>query len=96
MNISSVVLIPGPGAAQQVLKQMEDVPGVEVAATSPEGRLIVTIETDSERENVALFEHLSRMDGVMSASMVYHQQESDPEAEICVSHPLRCSQTAHP
>jgi nitrate reductase NapD len=57
-------------------------PGIEVHAASPEGKLIVTIETESDRETVAAYERISRTDGVLSAAMVYHQIESEPDQEI--------------
>jgi nitrate reductase NapD len=56
--------------------------GVELHAISPEGKLIVTIETDSDRETVAAYERISKTDGVLSAAMVYHQIESEPDQEI--------------
>ena len=56
--------------------------GVEVHAISPEGKLIVTIETDDDGSNVATYERIGQLDGVMSAAMVYHQTESEPFKEI--------------
>lgn len=84
MNISSVIVIPHPdhvGAVQSGLREIE---GVEVHATSPEGKVIVTIEATDDRETTRIYEYISLMAGVMSASMVYHQNESDPEMEISV------------
>jgi periplasmic nitrate reductase NapD len=52
---------------------------------SPEGKIIVTIETDEDRETIQTFEFITLMDGVLSASMVYHQKENDPEVEISVA-----------
>ena len=59
--------------------------GVEVHAASDEGKLIITIESSGDRETADTFEAISKMDHVMSASMVYHQTESDPESEIEVA-----------
>lgn len=84
MNISSVIVIPGPGHAQAVVTGLDSLPGVDVAAVSPEGKIIATIETAGDRETIDIYEAISRLDGVMSASMVYHQQEDEPEAEISV------------
>jgi len=56
--------------------------GVEIHAASPEGKLTVTIETDSDRETIAAYERISKTDGVLSAAMVYHQIESEPDQEI--------------
>lgn len=85
MNISSAIVIPGPGRAQGVATALAELDGVEVAAVSPEGRIIVTIETEGDRDTITLYEQISLLDGVMSAAMVYHQQENEPEAEISLA-----------
>jgi len=82
MNISSVIVIPGPERVNAVVDTLAACTGVEVAAVSPEGKIIATLETENDRATIELFEQISLMDGVMSASMVYHQQENEPEAEI--------------
>ena len=84
MNISSVIVIPHPDHIEAVPQRLREIQGVEVHAVSPEGRVIVTVEAESDRETSQTFEFISQMDGVMSASMVYHQSESDPEMEISV------------
>jgi nitrate reductase NapAB chaperone NapD len=45
--------------------------------------MIVTVEADDDRTTAGTYEHISHLDGVLSASMVYHQNESDPDKEIC-------------
>ena len=71
-----------PGSAEVVRGRLEDMPGVEVHAVSPEGKLVVTIETEGDDATVAAFEAINRMEGVLSASMVFHQNESDPDKEV--------------
>ncbi len=84
MNISSVIVIPHPDHAAAVPSRLREIEGVEVHAVSPEGKVIVTVEAPDDRETTRIFEFISLLDGVMSASMVYHQNESDPEMEISV------------
>lgn len=84
MNLSSVIVIPGPQRVARVVEDLNAMEGVEVAAVSPEGKIIVTIETDGDRETVRVYEAISVMDGVMSAAMVYHQKEDAPDVEILV------------
>jgi nitrate reductase NapD len=43
--------------------------------------MIVTIESVSEGATVDTFEAIRQMPGVISASLVYHQYESDPDEE---------------
>ena len=71
-----------PGSAEAVRGRLEDMRGVEVHAVSPEGKLVVTIETEGDDATVAAFEAINRMEGVLSASMVFPQTESDPDKEV--------------
>lgn len=84
MNISSVIVIPRPERVERVVEQLRALDGVDVAAVSPEGKIIVTIECKGDRETVQMYETISLMADVMSASMVYHQREDQPEAEVLV------------
>lgn len=84
VNISSAIVIPHPDHIQAVVERLKQIDGVEVAAVSPEGKIIITLEGEGDRETVATYETVSLLDGVMSASMVYHQKESDPETVISV------------
>ena len=82
MNISSAIIHARPGDIAIVQAGLAMLAGVEVHAVSPEGKLIVTIETEDDGSNVATYERIGRLDGVMSAAMVYHQTESEPYKEI--------------
>ena len=85
MNISSVIVIPHPDRIPAVFEALSLVEGIDVALVSPEGKIIVTIETEGDRETIARYEYISQIEGVMSASMVYHQQENEPEVEISLA-----------
>ncbi len=82
MNISSAIVHARPRDLAVVQSGLASLEGVEVHAVSPEGKLIVTIETEDDSSNVATYECIGRLDGVMSAAMVYHQTESEPYKEI--------------
>ena len=84
MNISSAIIHARPGDVAIVQAGLTSLAGVEVHAISPEGKLIVTIVTEDDSSNVATYELIGRLDGVMSASMVYHQTESEPDKEVSV------------
>jgi nitrate reductase NapD len=84
MNISSVIVIPHPDHIEAVRIRLQEIDGVELHAVSPEGKMIVTLETDDDRATTRTYEYLSLLDGVMSVSMVYHQQENEPEVGISV------------
>ncbi|MFZ2306298.1 MAG: chaperone NapD [Rhodoferax sp.] len=82
MNVSSVIVNARDGQSAAVQELLRQQAGIEIHAASPEGKLIVTIETESDRETIAAYERLGQTDGVLSAAMVYHQIESEPDQEI--------------
>jgi len=82
MNISSAIIHAQPGRVAVVEAGLATLAGVEVHGISPEGKLIVTIETGDEGSNAATYQSIGQLDGVMSAAMVYHQTESEPDKEI--------------
>ncbi len=84
MNISSAIVHAAPGRVAQVESGIATLAGVEIHAISPEGKFIVTIETADDSSNVATYEHLGRLDGVLSAAMVFHQTEAEPDVEVSV------------
>lgn len=81
LNISSVILGADPAAAPALGESLSALAGVEVHAATADGRMIVTIESGSERSTVDTFEAIRQLPGVLSASLVYHQYETDPDEE---------------
>ena len=84
MNISSIIVYPGPGQAEAVRARLVAQPGVEVHAVDENGCMIITIETDGDGAMIAAFDAVNKTEGVLSASMVYHQTEANPDADISV------------
>ena len=82
MNISSAIVHARPRDVALVQAGLATLAGVEVHAVSPEGKMIVTIETEDDGSNAATYQLIGQLDGVMSAAMVYHQTESEPHEEI--------------
>lgn len=84
MNISSIIVHAKPSEIASVRGDLERLPGVEIHAATDDGRFVVTLETDSDGESVGTFERINALAGVMSAAMVFHQYESDPDNPINV------------
>lgn len=81
MNISSVLVNALPDQIRQVQDDLAVLDGVEVHAATEEGRLIVTIEADSDKAVADMFALINHLPGVLSVAMVYHQYETDPDEE---------------
>ncbi|MBL8424714.1 MAG: chaperone NapD [Candidatus Accumulibacter phosphatis] len=81
MNISSVLVNARHEAITRVKASLCALGGVEVHVVTESGQMIVTIEADSDQAVANLFARINEQPGVLSASMVYHQFEPDPDEE---------------
>ncbi|MBK7675111.1 MAG: chaperone NapD [Candidatus Accumulibacter sp.] len=81
MNLSSVLVNARPQVLHRLREGLAALGGVEVHAATEDGRLIVTIEGDSAQAVADLFAQINQQPGVLSAAMVYHQFEPDPDEE---------------
>lgn len=86
LNISSAIVYAKPGHAPALCPRLSQMPGVEVHASTDDGQVIVTIESDNDRSAVDTYEVIERMDGVMSIAMIFQQTESNPDQEL-----LKCN-----
>lgn len=82
MNISSILVHARPTEMPSVRSQLESLDGVEIHAVTEDGRFVVTLETETDGETTTIFDRINTMAGVLSAAMVYHQYESDPDHPI--------------
>jgi periplasmic nitrate reductase NapD len=83
MNISSAIIHTRSSGMEAVRGLLEGIAGVEVHAAA-EGRFVISIESGSDRETADVFEAIQRLEGVLSASLVYSHFESDPDGELSV------------
>jgi len=81
MNISSIIVHAKPTEILSVRGNLEQIPGVEIHAATDDGRLVVTIESESDGDTTGTFDRINATEGVLSCAMVFHQFESDPEKE---------------
>lgn len=77
MNISSVVLRAHPRHQPQLALDLGQLPGVEVHATSPDGRLVLTIEDSDTKSASETYIRLHDLAGVLSVSLVYQYSDDD-------------------
>jgi nitrate reductase NapD len=81
MNISSLIVDVQQASVGAVHSTLDGWPGVQVHVTTPEGKLIVTLETETDHETADTFARMGALEGVMSVAMVFHQFEPDSESE---------------
>ena len=81
MNISSAIVYAYPQRADSVRTSLRGLPGLEIHHEGADGRFIVTIE-DGHGVSVAdIVMQLHRLDGVLSAAMVYQYSDDEPQPE---------------
>ncbi|WP_027856697.1 chaperone NapD [Marinobacterium jannaschii] len=73
IHIVSLVMMTRPANLDDVKSRITDVDGSEIHATSPEGKLVVTVEADSNRELLERVETLQGLEGLVASNLVYHQ-----------------------
>jgi nitrate reductase NapD len=82
MNISSAILHAHPANAAAVQARLTALAGVEVHGISPEGKIIVTIESDDDDSTIATYTRIGQLEDVLATAMIYNQSESEPEKEM--------------
>ena len=75
-HLSSLLVHAAPTAADAVVAGLEALPGVELHAREPSGRLIVTVETESEAGLAERMAAIRALDDVYAVSLVYHHIEN--------------------
>ncbi len=73
MNISGVLVQAYPHKLGLVTKRLGAMDGIEVHASSDEGKIVVTIEKPDDGGMSDTLLRLQDVPGVLSASMIYHQ-----------------------
>jgi periplasmic nitrate reductase NapD len=80
VHIASLLIHAFPDKCAAVENSILGIEGSEIAHTNEDGRLIVTLETNSEANIVQTLTDIQLLTGVVSASLVYHQTDGEPEA----------------
>ncbi|GEM_PF-1091762 len=82
LNISSAIVYAKSEHEPALRTQLLQVTGVEVHASTDDGKMIITIESESDRTAVNTYEAIERMEGVLSVAMIFQQTESHPDQEL--------------
>jgi len=76
LHIASLVVHAAPGRVTRVSEMVASIPGAKVHASSPLGKLVVTLETSTADEMMSKVVGIQRADGVLSAALVYQCADS--------------------
>jgi nitrate reductase NapD len=75
LHVSGVLVRSHPELIGRTQKHLENMPGVEIHTTTPDGHIVTVIESDSDAELTDVFQHIQNTAGVLSASLVYHYSD---------------------
>ncbi|MBF0294827.1 MAG: chaperone NapD [Magnetococcales bacterium] len=77
--LASAVLLVRPEALASVADAVTALPGVELHARDPNGKLLITLEDRASDPLARRFEQIKYFDGVLSADLIYQHSEEIPD-----------------
>ena len=82
ISVCGVMVFVHPDRRDEVEANMLEISGLEIHGASEEGKLVVTIETDSYKKTGDAVTRLQNVEGILSISMIYQHAESVDEDEM--------------
>lgn len=82
MNISGLIVDVLPEHVAALRSELHRWPGVQVHASAPHGRLVVTVETETDTQTTDTFARIAAREGVLAVALAYHQIEPEPDMEV--------------
>src|SRR5690606_7716645 len=73
LHISSLLVHVRPEMLAAVKANLRQLDGLELHQESPQGKLVVVLETDHERQILTRIEQINALPGVLNAALVYHE-----------------------
>lgn len=80
VHIAGIVVLTRPDASDHIKSRIAGLRAAEVHAASADGKLIITLETDSARRTVACMDAIRALPGVLEVALVY--QHAEPLAAV--------------
>ncbi len=77
MNICGVLVHAKPENIEVVSERLLSLEGVEIHGANEDGRMVVTLEQDNDDRMADALMGFQKLEGVISASMIYHHSEDD-------------------
>ena len=81
LHIASLVVQARPAKLEVITDKIARLPGAEVHASDPRGKILITLESASQGQITDCLNRIQDIDGVISAALVYHQVDQPDEQE---------------
>lgn len=75
IEICGVLVQTRTDKREQVATLLREIPGVEIHASTEQGSLIITVESDSQPDTASTLAQIQTSPGVISATLIYHHSE---------------------
>lgn len=82
ISVCGVLVLVHPDKREATESRLKQISGLEIHGASDQGKLVVTVETDSYRKTGDAVTTLQHVEGVLSASMIYQHAEDLDESNI--------------
>lgn len=73
VHVASVMAQARPDAMVAIKAWLATLPGVEIHAENAQGKLVLVVETENERNILKLLDEFAVQPGALSAALVYHE-----------------------
>jgi nitrate reductase NapD len=81
IHISSIVVHVIPEHLACVKNDISNLPGAEIHGESANGKLVVVLESDTDRQTTDVIDSINLLDHVLSTALVYHHIETPTSEE---------------
>ncbi|MGF1742284.1 chaperone NapD [Vibrio profundum] len=81
VHISSLVVYLPPEHLTEVSRKVASFDNTEIYAQSPEGKLIIVLETKSQHQASDIISNIEALPNVLSTVLIYHQIDSEAECQ---------------
>jgi len=94
ISVCGVLVLVRPEQREATEARMLEISGLEIHGASEEGKLVITVQTDSYRETGDAITRLQNVKGILSISMIYQHAESlddddEPETRSTTDNKLK-------
>jgi periplasmic nitrate reductase NapD len=76
IHISGIAIHTRPADTQSVLSELSSFPSAQVHAVTEDGRLVITLETESTHQTLDYMDAIRSLRGVLNVVLVYQHAES--------------------
>ena len=79
LNVSSLIVMCKPEDISRLQEEIEKIPNAQCHYSDKNGKIVVTLETESIDEEICLLRQIEKLQGVVLAQMIYAYHNAELE-----------------